>query len=351
MAWQVSKRVWDSTRIRDKKKDKLKFKPAHRLVLLALADIADENGICWPKFDTSYQTLGDMAGIERRSAMRVIDDLIKAGHLFKNETVGRGHSNIYVVTIGLSEAEKGAALALIGDLGVTINNEEGAKDQEEMVSSVAPIKKEMVTWESPGGDLGVTNSGLNGDLGVTHPILENPSNPTEELPKGNGATPHLPLVENPETEPTPEEPIPEETLLPDSPELLLLFEKINHNRKLKGWGPTKQFKSIEQKQTFQEAATRLGFKRFEAGITKGLRKGLTDLPSLVNWIASWETKGKSGAKRNGQKPTRESEPGIIAAAQRASGDPGQYPDSPGSSSGVGAEPAGVPRGGGLLAGY
>lgn len=181
---------------------------------------------------------------------------------------------------------------------------------------------------------------------------------TEELPKGNGATPHQPLVENfeepiPEPEEVaPEEPItPQETLLPDSPEALFLFEKINHNRKLRSWGPVKNFKSLEQKQKCQGAASRLGNKRFKAGITKGLEKGLTDLASLVNWIALWETKNKKGSRQNGQKPIREGEPGIIAAAQRASGDKAEYPASPGSSPDSGAEPAGVHRGGGLLAGY
>lgn len=288
MAWQVSKRVWDSTRIRDKKEDKDKFKPAHRLVLLALADIADENGICWPKFDTSYQTLADMAGIERRSAIRVIDDLIKAGHLFKNDTVGRGHSNIYVVVIGLSEPEKEKVLALISDLGVTISNEEQKEEQ-----------KEMVTWESPASDLGVTISGLNGDRGVTHPILGNPSLPTKELPKGNGATPQQPdLI--PEAEG-----IPEENLLPDTPETLYLFEKINHNRKLKNRGPMKEFKSCEQKEKCLAAMGRLPPKELEESITKGLEKGLTDISSLINWMAKWELpKNGKDSKSYGRKATQ-----------------------------------------------
>jgi DNA-binding MarR family transcriptional regulator len=170
MAWQVSKRVWDHTRIKTKE-DKDKFKPAHRLVLLALAEIADENGICWPKFDTSYQTLADMAGIERRSAIRVIDDLIRDGYLFKGDTKGRGNSNVYIVTIGLSELEKEEILLLNGDLGVTNYKEESKK----MVTWESPIKTEKVTRESLASDLGVTFSTLNGDLGVTHPIIKSPS--------------------------------------------------------------------------------------------------------------------------------------------------------------------------------
>lgn len=300
MAWQVSKRVWDFI-----KNDK-KVKQSERLMLLALADIANEHGICLPKFDTSYQTLADMTGIERRSAIRVINNLIEAGHLLKSDTVGRGHSNVYVVIIGLSEAEREATLALISDRGVTNYKEE---------------EGEMVTGESLASDRGVTNSELNGDPGVTHPILGNPSIPIKELPKGNGAAPHQPLIINPE----PEEGIPKETLLPDTPELLFLFEKINHNRKLRSWGPVKQFKSLEQKQKCQGAAARLGLKRFKTGITKGLEKGLTDLTSLVNWLAKWELSDKGvkseryrkGQNNQGQR-NFEGDPSAISGGGRAS---------------------------------
>lgn len=308
MAWQVSKRVWDSVKTKgDKKKG---IDASERLMLLALADKADEDGICWPKYDTSYQTLGDLVGVNRRSAMRLADNLAKVGHIWKSETAGRGHSNIFIVTIGLSGDEVKDRLALIGVTDDTITN-------EGKVLPEAPInepEKEMVLPVTQNGVMDDTNKGLNGVTGNTQSILKNPSNPTEELPKGNGGSPQLPLVENPETEPTPEEPIPEETLLPDSPELLLLFEKINHNRKLRNWTPVKSFKSSEQKQKCQAAAIRLGFKRFKTGITKGLEKGLTDLASLVNWIDKWE-KGANSGQHN--------QSGNTQSQSTLAGDPGQ----------------------------
>lgn len=158
MAWQVSKRVWEHA---------TKIKLNYKVMLLALADKADENGICWPKYDTSYKTLGEMVGgLDRRSAMRLIDNLVEAGHVVKRETVGRGNSNIFLVITGLSEAEKQKAIALIGDNPVTITNEESKGEQ-----------KEMVTTFTLNGDNPVTNSGLNGDNPVTQSILKTPTLP------------------------------------------------------------------------------------------------------------------------------------------------------------------------------
>lgn len=295
-----------------------------------------ESGIC----NASHDTIAGRAGMSRRSVIDYIGDLIKAGYIED-----------------LTPDVRNAPHQLSTKKGVQILHSKERTAKEER-----PIE-EPKRCENPAQQNGAGMQELHSGYAKTaHRGMQNlhkkrksqETESTEELPKGNGATPQLPLVIPELQQPKPEEPIPEETLLPDSPELLLLFEKINHNRKLKGWGPTKQFKSIEQKQTFQESATRLGVKEFEAGITKGLRKGLTDLPSLVNWMASWGTKSKKGDRQNGQKTTRTGESGIIAAAQRASGDPGEYPDSSGSGPDGGA--GGIPggngsRGGGLLAGY
>lgn len=139
----------------------------------------------------------------------------------------------------------------------------------------------------------------------------------QELPKGNGATPQPPLVILSE-EPT-AEPIPEENLLPDSPELLLLFEKINRNRKLRSWGPVKKFNSIEQKQSFQESASLLGIKEFEAGITKGMKKGLTNLSSLVNWIGGYKTKNGANSGRHNQGRTTQGQSAFNDNSGQGSG--------------------------------
>lgn len=97
MAWQTSKRVWDHTK---------EIKESDKVMLLALADKADESGICWPKFDTSYETLSSMVGINRRSAIRIIEKLEEWGHVYIDEhATGRGNSNLFFIVSGLSSTD------------------------------------------------------------------------------------------------------------------------------------------------------------------------------------------------------------------------------------------------------
>lgn len=182
MAWQVSKRVWDSIKTEgDKKKD---IDASERLVLLALADKADENGICWPKFDTSYQTLADMVGVNRRSAMRLVENLCDIGHLWKSETAGRGHSNTFIVTIGLSQPEIKERLALIGVIHNTIIKEEKVLPE----TPKEEPKKEMVLPVTRNGVIGDTNKPANGVMDNTQSIIKSPS----ELITPNGVGKKLP---------------------------------------------------------------------------------------------------------------------------------------------------------------
>lgn len=62
-----------------------------KLVLLALADNANDEGFCWP----SVTTLSVKCGLEVRSVSRVMERLETSGHLTRKERPGR--SNTYVV--------------------------------------------------------------------------------------------------------------------------------------------------------------------------------------------------------------------------------------------------------------
>lgn len=162
-------------------------------MLLALAEKADENGICWPWFDTSYETLADMTGVQRRSAIRLVDSLCETGYLIKIEVVGRGKSNYFLVAIGLDQDQIATFVDRIrskktrsesddytqkGDSGVT--NSYTNSD-----STVTNLDSKKVTPESlisKKGDSGVTKKGEKGDSGVTPPYLKTPSkkNPSKE---------------------------------------------------------------------------------------------------------------------------------------------------------------------------
>lgn len=69
-----------------------------KLVLLKLADNANDNGECWP----SYQHIADQCEISKRSAMNYINELIADGLVQKKLRKGpKGNStNVYIVTLG-----------------------------------------------------------------------------------------------------------------------------------------------------------------------------------------------------------------------------------------------------------
>ena len=63
------------------------------LVLLALADFANDNGICWP----SVPTLMKKAHISRRHVQRILRDLQEDGLIAKEKLAGRYEPNVYKV--------------------------------------------------------------------------------------------------------------------------------------------------------------------------------------------------------------------------------------------------------------
>lgn len=75
MSIRVMAEVWD-----------LPLSSTEKLVLLALADCANDEGDCWP----SIATLGRKASVGERSVQRSIQALKEAGHLTRIEVTGRG---------------------------------------------------------------------------------------------------------------------------------------------------------------------------------------------------------------------------------------------------------------------
>lgn len=66
------------------------------LVLLALADYANDNGICWP----SIPHLMEKAHISRRHVQRILRELERKGLIAKERMAGRYEPNIYKVLCG-----------------------------------------------------------------------------------------------------------------------------------------------------------------------------------------------------------------------------------------------------------
>jgi DNA-binding transcriptional regulator YhcF (GntR family) len=89
---------------------------ARKLVLIKLADNANEQGICWP----SYKNLAINCEMSRRTVMRHVEDLILTGFIKKQSRKGGVHinkSNLFQLTIDegdistLKEAKKAQKLA------------------------------------------------------------------------------------------------------------------------------------------------------------------------------------------------------------------------------------------------
>lgn len=147
MAWQTSKRVWEHAS---------DIKQSEKLVLLALAEKSDEHGVCWP----GYDTIADMAGIERRSAIRLVASLKEKGHIWIREQVGRGNSNTYYVISGLTESDIVCTLTGHPELGI----EQGQALLEARAISIIRLKGDSqgTIYNKGKGD----TQGINGDTGV-----------------------------------------------------------------------------------------------------------------------------------------------------------------------------------------
>lgn len=75
--------------------DALDIKGSSLLVLLALADHADDEGRCWP----SIARIARMARVERRAAQYAVKKLREMGVLRVNQNMGRHGSNEYQILI------------------------------------------------------------------------------------------------------------------------------------------------------------------------------------------------------------------------------------------------------------
>jgi DNA-binding Lrp family transcriptional regulator len=71
-----------------------------KFILVALADTADDFGVCWP----SYETIAKKCSVSRRSVIRSINDLIKQGIITKTRRFkanGFNNSNCFHLKIGV----------------------------------------------------------------------------------------------------------------------------------------------------------------------------------------------------------------------------------------------------------
>ena len=66
-----------------------------RVLMLALADFANEEGYCWP----GVTRLAAMMRVSNRTVQRLIVQCQEAGELKVKRRVGRHHTNLYQITL------------------------------------------------------------------------------------------------------------------------------------------------------------------------------------------------------------------------------------------------------------
>jgi hypothetical protein len=98
--------------------------PLRKLVLLKLADNANDQGECWP----SYQYIADQCEISKRSAMNHIEALLDAGFLTKTVRKGvKGNSsNVYLLNLDVKPANNGGANPALPSAGDSLGSANAA---------------------------------------------------------------------------------------------------------------------------------------------------------------------------------------------------------------------------------
>jgi hypothetical protein len=107
--------------------------PSHRLVLIALADNANDQGVCWPKL----ALIARKACVSQRTVIRIIDSLSEEGWITRERRAVKngkrnGHINRYIVS-----REK---LGLSGDI-LSLDSESPDNLSRDKLSCESPVEK------------------------------------------------------------------------------------------------------------------------------------------------------------------------------------------------------------------
>lgn len=178
MSIRVMTRVWDYA---DASGGEL-------LVLLALADFAEDSGICYP----IVATVAKKARLSERQAHRVLSDLTARGEVATIPGGGRGKPTRYAVLSGLDAATRTKTLTKLQGLTKSVKtsgiSEKGCQNNSETAISVSGV---LMPTDDP--------IRHGGDLNQNPP----PPTPATASPGGGGLAPPS-EPEPPQPEPHPE---------------------------------------------------------------------------------------------------------------------------------------------------
>ena len=136
--------------------------PARKLVLLKLADNANDDGICFP----SYQYIADKCEMTRRSAINHIEYLIKMGLVSKKERKNKDGSisNLYFLHL-----EQGSENFALGGENISLGSENFALGGSENISprtshSLEPVNEPKKTTQKSEAEMLLEQFGITGQL-------------------------------------------------------------------------------------------------------------------------------------------------------------------------------------------
>ena len=136
--------------------------PARKLVLLKLADNANDDGICFP----SYQYIADKCEMSKRSAISHIDDLIKMGLVTKKARKNKDGSsaNLYLLHL-----EQGSEKSALGGENISLGSENFALGGSENISpitshSLEPVNEPKKTTQKSESEMLLEQFGITGQL-------------------------------------------------------------------------------------------------------------------------------------------------------------------------------------------
>ncbi|HHF3617647.1 TPA: helix-turn-helix domain-containing protein [Haemophilus influenzae] len=136
--------------------------PARKLVLLKLADNANDDGICFP----SYQYIADKCEMTRRSAINHIEYLIKMGLVSKKERKNKDGSisNLYFLHL-----EQGSENISLGSENFSLGGSENISPRTS--HSLEPVNEPKKTTQKSESEMLLEQFGITGQLAkdfITH---------------------------------------------------------------------------------------------------------------------------------------------------------------------------------------
>ncbi len=219
-----------------------------------------EDGVCTASLDT----IAGYIGVSRKTVERHIKTLCDGGYL-RDMTPDRRHKPHEYADTG-----KAKIMGLIAATGET----------ESPTPEIG--KTESPTKSGPRSD-------TKSDLGKTESPIKIPS----EDSMGKKETSSAPSAD--------EKP---NGLLPDTKKSRMMFGRLQASARAEGKRGPGKFRTLEQKQKFDEAAAQLTEQEFERSLTAGLQQGINSVARMTNWVAKWDGNRQKGAPHGSHQRNR-----------------------------------------------